>query len=525
MALYCRMRGVRLPDARAWAYYLALACYRMAAIVAGVHARAKRGNASAANAELVGAAAQAFAAYGLSLAEESEGGGGDAAAAAGEGNGDKGAVAAAAVAAKRPWFQSVRSAALLAKLRAFMDEHVYPAEKELYAEDARRTGAERWRAHPLMEELKAKARAAGLWNLFLPADTRDLIAPSIRAVVDCGPGLSNLEYAPLSECMGRCVFGSEVFNCSAPDTGNMETLVRYGTPEQQEKWLKPLLEGRIRSCFCMTEPAVASSDATNMQAEVALDEGAGELVLRGRKWWASGMLDERCRLAIFMAREADAGKRPPHRRHSMVLVPLPCEGVRVLRPMTVFGYDDAPHGHAEVEFDGARVPAGGSVLLGAGRGFEIAQGRLGPGRLHHCMRVVGLGERALELAIARGAGRRAFGRSLAALSADKIAEARVQLDAARLTVLSAAAELDAAGNKRARGALAAAKVIAPRAALLAIDHAIQMHGGAGVSQDALLAGFYAGARTLRLADGPDEVHLATIAKLELRKWGAGGAKL
>ena len=497
VAQYCRLRGVAAPDERAWTYYLALACYRMAAICAGVHARSKRGNASAANAEMVGLAGKAYAAYALGLIDSVP---------------------------PRKWYQSERSAALLARVKAFMDEHVYPAEKEFMAEDAARVGEARWRPFPLMEELKAKARAAGLWNLFMPSDTRDLIAPSIREAVDCGPGLTNLEYAPLSEAMGACPFAPEVFNCSAPDTGNMETLARYGTHEQQEHWLRPLLEGKIRSCFAMTEPAVASSDATNMQAVCAHDAATDQLVLSGRKWWASGALDPRCKLAIFMGREADAegdaarGKaaREPHRRHSMVLVPLPHPRVKMLRPMTVFGYDDAPHGHAEVVFDEVRVPAD-SVLLGRGRGFEIAQGRLGPGRLHHCMRVVGLGERSLAMLIERGAQRKAFGRSLLALSADKIADARVQLDMARMVVLSAAAELDQHGNKRARGPLAIAKVAAPRAAISAIDAAIQVFGGCGVSQDAHLAYFYAGARTLRLADGPDEVHLQTIAKVEAAK--------
>lgn len=508
---YCSRRGVPPPSPNVWACYLALGCYRMAAILAGLHARALRGNASASNATKVGAAAKGFAAYGLSLVEMTP-------------SSDGHHAFARPLPAPRPhkrttrqWYQSEKSASIMERLESFMDEHVYPAEAVLIAEQEARRGSDRWMPHAKIEELKALAKKAKLWNLFLPSDTRELIAPSIRAEVDCGPGLTNMEYAPLSEIMGACSFASEVFNCSAPDTGNMETLARYGSIEQQEKYLKPLLAGEMRSCFAMTEPAVASSDATNMQAEVVHDAKTGEMVLRGRKWWTTGAPDPRCRVCIFMGRDADADGRPGHRRHSMVLVPLPHSGVRMLRPLTVFGYDDAPHGHAELEFENVRVPAT-NVLLGVGRGFEIAQGRLGPGRLHHCMRAIGLGERALAMAIVRGSTRKAFGRPLAVLSADKIAEARVQLDTARMAVLSAAAELDARGNKDAKASLAIAKVVAPRAALFAIDSAIQIFGGAGVSQDALLASFYAGMRTLRLADGPDEVHLSTIAKVEMKKW-------
>ena len=492
---YCSRRGIAPPPPDVFECYLALGCYRMAAILAGVQARAQRGNASATNAAEVGAAAKGFAAYALSLV---------------------GAAAPVAKTTPQPWYQSKRSAEYAARLAAFMDAHVSPAEAPLLAHEAQAVGDDRWRIHPLVEELKSKAKSAGLWNLFLPADTRDLIAPAIRRDVDCGPGLSNLEYAPLSEMMGRSFIAPECFNCSAPDTGNMETLARCGTHDQQETWLRPLLEGRIRSCFAMTEPEVASSDATNVRASISA-HNAAEVELNGRKWWTTGAPDPRCRLCIFLgldSRAVDAGA-PRHMRHSMVLVPLPHPGVRQVRALTVFGYDDAPHGHAELEFDRVRVPAS-NVMLGQGRGFEIAQRRLGPGRLHHCMRVVGLGERALELAAERASQRRAFGKTLAMLSTDKLAEGRLALRQARLVVLDAAAELDRSGNKAARVALAAAKVAAPRAALLAVDHAMQMSGGAGVSQDLLFARMYAGVRTLRFADGPDEVHLRTIGQDALR---------
>jgi acyl-CoA dehydrogenase len=391
---------------------------------------------------------------------------------------------------------SERAARLAAELRAFMDEHVYPNEPRYYAEVAQ---GDRWKVLRVVEELKKKARAAGLWNLFLPESEH-------------GAGLNNAEYAPLCEIMGRSLMAAEIFNCSAPDTGNMEVLVRYGTEEQKRQWLAPLLAGEIRSCFAMTEPDVASSDATNIRSRIRRD--GDEYVLSGRKWWTSGAGDPRCTICIFMGQtDPDA---PKHRQQSMILVPMDTPGVRVLRMLTVFGYDDAPHGHAEVVFDDVRVPAS-NLLLGEGRGFEIAQGRLGPGRIHHCMRLIGAAERALETMCRRVKERVAFGKPLAAqgtIRAD-IAESRIEIDQARLLTLHAAHLMDAAGNRGARAEIAMIKVVAPRMALRVLDRAIQAHGGAGVSGDFGLAHAWAMARTLRLADGPDEVHRETIARLEL----------
>jgi acyl-CoA dehydrogenase len=393
--------------------------------------------------------------------------------------------------------------ALRERVTAFMEAEVYPAEGIFAAE----VGAgDRWQPTAVVESLKQKARAAGLWNLFLP---------------DCeyGAGLSNLEYAPLAEIMGRSLLGPEPFNCSAPDTGNMEVLVRYGTPAQRQQWLEPLLSGEIRSAFAMTEPAVASSDATNMQA-TAVREGE-EWLLNGRKWWTSGACDPRCKIMIFMGlSDPDA---PRHQQHSMILVPMDTPGVKVLRPLTVFGYDDAPHGHAEVAFDNVRVPFD-NVLLGPGRGFEIAQGRLGPGRIHHCMRSVGMAERALQLMCQRASEREAFGQPLAWLGGnlDRIADSRMEIDMARLLTLKAAYMMDTVGNKVARSEIAQIKVVAPNVALRVIDRAIQLFGGAGVSGDTPLAYMYAMQRSLRLADGPDEVHRAAIGKYELAAWHQRG---
>jgi acyl-CoA dehydrogenase len=378
-----------------------------------------------------------------------------------------------------------------------MAEHVYPNERRWQEEIA----ADRWRPPPIVETLKARARAEGLWNLFLPDTVH-------------GAGLSNLAYAPLCEIMGRSFMAPELFNCSAPDTGNMEVLVRYGTEAQQREWLAPLLEGRIRSCFAMTEPDVASSDATNIRATITRD--GDEYVINGRKWWTSGAGDPRCRIAIVMGRTDPGAER--HRQQSMILVPLDTPGVTVERMLPVFGYDDAPHGHAEVTFRDVRVPAA-NLLLGEGRGFEIAQGRLGPGRIHHCMRLIGLAERALELFCARVTERVAFGRPLAeqgTIRAD-IATSRIEIDQARLLVLHAARLMDELGNKGARAEIAMIKVVAPNVALRVLDRAIQAHGGAGVSGDTFLAYGWAQARTLRLADGPDEVHRDQIARLELAK--------
>ena len=392
---------------------------------------------------------------------------------------------------------SPRAAALRDRLVAFMGEHVYPAEAVWQAQVA----ANRWQPTAVIEDLKAKARAASLWNLFLPESRR-------------GAGLSNLEYAPLCEVMGRSPIGSEPFNCSAPDTGNMEVLERYGTDEHKQQWLEPLLDGRIRSAFGMTEPEVASSDATNIRALITRD--GDSYVINGRKWWTSGAGDPRCRILIVMGRSNPGAAS--HLQQSMILVPTDAPGVKIERMLTVFGYDDAPHGHGEVSFTNVRVPAS-NLLLGEGRGFEIAQGRLGPGRIHHCMRLIGVAERALELMCARVRARVAFGKPLSeqgSIRAD-IADSRIEIDQIRLLVLQAAHMMDTVGNKAARAEIAMIKVVAPNVALRVLDRAIQAHGGMGVSQDTFLAYAWAQSRTLRLADGPDEVHRESIAKLELKK--------
>ncbi len=387
-----------------------------------------------------------------------------------------------------------------ARVRAFMDEHIYPAEKVFERQLAE--APTRWQIPPIMEELKAKARAAGLWNLFLPES-------------EMGAGLTNLEYAPLCEIMGRSPIAPEVFNCSAPDTGNMETLVRYATPAQQEQWLKPLLAGEIRSSFAMTEPAVASSDATNIEARITR-EGNSSYVINARKWWTSGAMDPRCKIFILMGKtDPDA---PRHQQQSMILVPRDTPGVTVMRPLTVFGYDDAPHGHAEVDFKDVRVPIE-NILLGEGRGFEIAQGRLGPGRIHHCMRMIGLAERSLEAMVARVKSRVAFGRPLAdqGVIREWIANSRMEIEQSRLLTLKAAYMMDTVGNKGAQAEIAMIKVVAPKMLLAVIDRAIQAHGGAGVSQDFGLAYAWARSRIMRLVDGPDEVHRRAVARVELRK--------
>ena len=388
---------------------------------------------------------------------------------------------------------------LLQRLTAFMHEHVYPNEETFHRQIA--TG-DRWQPTAIVEELKPKARAAGLWNLFLPES-------------EYGAGLTNVDYAPLCEVMGRVpAFGAEVFNCSAPDTGNMEVLVRYGTPEQRKQWLEPLLAGRIRSCFAMTEPDVASSDATNIRSRIERDRD--HYVLNGRKWWTSGAGDPRCKIAIFMGKSDPAAAK--HQQQSMILVPMETPGITIRRMLNVYGYDDAPHGHAEVIFDNVRVPAS-NILLGEGRGFEIAQGRLGPGRIHHCMRSIGVAERAVELMCRRVHSRVAFGRPLAdqgTIRAD-IAESRMEIEQARLLTMKAAAMMDTVGNKAARNELAMVKVVVPRMTLRVLDRAIQAHGAAGVCDDFPLAAMWAHTRTLRLADGPDEVHREAIARTELKK--------
>ncbi len=390
--------------------------------------------------------------------------------------------------------------ALQEKLGRFMDDQIYPNEHR-YHEGLGE--ANRWQPRPIVEELKPKAKAAGLWNLFLPES-------------EYGAGLTNLEYAPLCEIMGRVNWAPEVFNCSAPDTGNMEVLVRYGTPEQKKQWLEPLLEGKIRSAFAMTEPAVASSDATNIEASIKRD--GDHYVVNGRKWWTSGAPDPRCKILIFMGKSAPNNPNK-YLQQSMILVPKDAPGVKLVRWLPVFGYDDAPHGHAEVDFVNVRVPAS-NVLLGEGRGFEIAQGRLGPGRIHHCMRTIGQAERALEKMCKRVKSRVAFGKPVAeqTVTLERIAEARIMIEQTRLLTLKAAYMMDKAGNKAARAEIAMIKVAAPNMLCQIVDWAIQAHGAAGVSDDFGLAKAYAGARTLRLADGPDEVHRNQIGRLELQKY-------
>jgi acyl-CoA dehydrogenase len=407
---------------------------------------------------------------------------------------------------------SPRTQELQAKLLRFMDDYIYPAEAKYDAElEANTKAGKRWTPLNVIEELKPKARAQGLWNLFLPPTAGG--AASAHSGRDFG--LSNGDYAPLAEIMGRVLWASEVFNCSAPDTGNMETIERYGTAEHKATWLAPLLDGKIRSAFAMTEPAVASSDATNIASRI--ERQGSDYVINGRKWWISGAGDPRCKVYVFMGKTDP--QAPRHSQQSMILVPADTPGITVLRPLSVFGYDAAPHGHMEITFENVRVPAS-NILLGEGRGFEIAQGRLGPGRIHHCMRLIGLAERALELMCKRATSRVAFGRTVAeqGVTRERIAEARCRIDQARLLTLKAAWMMDVAGNKSAKAEIAMIKVVAPSMALQVIDWAMQVHGGGGVSDDFPLASFYAGARTLRFADGPDEVHRNAIAKLELGRY-------
>jgi len=401
---------------------------------------------------------------------------------------------------------SAKAVDLQQRLTAFMQEHVYPSEATFHRQIA---DGDRWQPTAIVEQLKPKARAAGLWNLFLPES-------------EYGAGLTNVEYAPLCEIMGRVpALGPEVFNCSAPDTGNMEVLVRYGTEAQRQQWLEPLLAGKIRSCFAMTEPDVASSDATNIKSRV--ERRADDYIINGRKWWISGAGDPRCRIAIFMGKSDPAA--PRHQQQSMILVPMDTPGVTIRRMLTVFGYDDAPHGHAEITFEDVKVPSA-NMLLGEGRGFEIAQGRLGPGRIHHCMRLIGVAERALEAMCDRVQRRVAFGRALAeqgTIRAD-IAESRMEIEQARLLTMKAAYLMDTVGNKAARGEIAMIKVVVPRMALRVLDRSIQAHGAAGVCDDFPMAMMWAHSRTIRLADGPDEVHREAIAKLELKKRVGVGAR-
>jgi len=389
---------------------------------------------------------------------------------------------------------------LMGRLNTFMDEHIYPNE-EAYREHFKTTD-DIWKSPPLMSELKEKAKNAGLWNLFLPESER-------------GAGLTNLEYAPLAEIMGRVFFASEVFNCNAPDTGNMEVLDRYGSEPQKEQWLTPLLSGEIRSCFSMTEPKVASSDATNIESPIVLD--GDEYVINGRKWWSSGAMNEACKIIIFMGK-TDPENQNRHKQQSMILVPMEAEGIEIIRPLSVFGYIDQPFGHAEINFDNVRVPKE-NIILGEGRGFEIAQGRLGPGRIHHCMRLIGMAKRALEMMCERAENRIAFGRPLSAQGSvrESIALSASEIEQARLLTLMTADKMDRYGNKKASDLISMIKVVGPRMACNVLDRAIQIHGAGGVSGDYFLAEAYAGARTLRLADGPDEVHLASLAKKILKQ--------
>ncbi len=400
---------------------------------------------------------------------------------------------------------SDRTKELIERVQKFMDDVIYPAEHVFH--EQLEAGKDRWQLPPVMEELKAEAKKRGLWNMFLPpnkdGDTHGTI------------GLTNLEYAPICEILGRSHIASEAMNCSAPDTGNMEVLARYGTAEQKEKWLKPLLNGEIRSCFAMTEPAVASSDAKNISASITRD--GNDYVLNGRKWWSSGMGDPRCKILIFMGKTDP--KAPAYQQQSMILVPSDTPGIKIERMLHVFGYDDAPHGHAEVSYTNVRVPKE-NMILGEGRGFEIAQGRLGPGRIHHCMRSIGAAERALELAIKRAKSRTAFGQSIAEMGVTKhwIAESRMEIDQARLLVLRAAWMMDKVGNKAARKEIAMIKVVVPNMSTRVIDRCLQLHGAGGVSQEFPLAFMFAHQRTLRLADGPDEVHRDQVGRLEISRW-------
>ena len=409
---------------------------------------------------------------------------------------------------------SPKTKELQAKLTQFMEDYIYPAEKDYAAEMAANTAAgKRWTPLQTIEQLKPKAQAAGLWNLFLPVDTAEASGYH-------GAGLTNAEYAPLAEIMGRVVWASEVFNCSAPDTGNMETIARYGSEPIKARWLRPLLDGQIRSAFAMTEPEVASSDATNIATRI--ERQGDHYIINGRKWWTSGANDPRCKVFITMGKtDPEAAK---HSQQSMVVVPAETPGITVLRALNVFGYDDAPHGHAEVLFENVKVPVD-NILLGEGRGFEIAQGRLGPGRIHHCMRLIGQAERALELMCKRASSRIAFGKLIAqqTVTQERIAEARCKIDMARLLTLKAAWMMDTVGNKVAKAEIAMIKVVAPSMACQVIDWAMQVHGGAGICDDFPLAYAYANARTLRFADGPDEVHRNAIAKWELGKWAPHGS--
>jgi acyl-CoA dehydrogenase family protein 10 len=496
---------MNIPTVINWHFYVAYLFFRGAAILQGVYKRFTMGQASSPTAEAAGMGAAALATIGLNIALQSN----MAQRPNGTSSGNRrnySTDASTKLHASMPVSVSglsTRVQTLHHQVKTFISDHVFPLEQEIY--DWATNPATMWTVHPKMEELKSKAKAAGLWNLFLPRESD----PEGRY----GAGLTNIEYAFLAEEMGKSVIGSEPFNCSAPDTGNMEVLVRYGTEEQKQKWLIPLLDGQIRSCFAMTEPAVASSDATNIQASIRRE--GNEYVINGRKWWTSGAMDPRCKVGIFMGKTNTSGDI--HHQQSMIIVPMDSPGVKIVRALSVFGAYDAPHGHAEVDFDNVRVPVE-NILLGEGRGFEIAQGRLGPGRIHHCMRTIGSAERALQLMTDRVQNRVAFGKTLAQQGTiqQDIAQCRIDIECNRLLVLKAAHLMDIVGNKVAAKEIAMIKVAVPSMACLVVDKAIQAHGGLGFCQDTPLPQFYTWARILRIADGPDEVHLRSIAKQEIR---------
>lgn len=499
---YCTARNIERPVETEWNFYVALALFRLASILAGVWSRAQQGNASSQQAALVSSEAHVLAlidtASRLLLNDQ------------GLRTHDD-----------RVFIRDVQSGIvhILDKLKLFMKTMVMPAEP-IFTEHAH--SQNRWTIHPLQEELKQMAQSQGLWNLWISPDLARTMKGVVESCTDwtrerlLGPGLSNSEYARCAEIMGYSPWASEIFNCSAPDTGNMEVLARYGTPEQQQMWLLPLLKGEIRSCFAMTEQQVASSDATNVRSSIVFNASTDSYNINGKKWWISGACDPRCKVAIFMGKTKTGG--PVHKQQSMILVPMPHPGIIEIKPLTVFGYDDAPHGHAEMIFEDVQVPKS-NIILGEGRGFEIAQGRLGPGRLHHCMRLVGMGQRALDLCLDRVRERKTFGKKFLEHQSirEDIARCRIELDAARLMVINAAAALDTVGAKAARSQISEAKVFTPACVLGIVDRVIQIFGGAGVSDKFPLASMYSAARTLRLADGPDNVHLETIAKVELRR--------
>lgn len=502
--VYCEERNIDRPGEQEWNFYVSLALFRLASILAGVRTRAQHGNASSQH-----AAELSSEGHVLALVETASK-----------------LLAVHDAIPSQPHDGHIfighsgsRISNILTKLIFFMRTRVMSAEHVL---TKHAQSQDRWTIHPLQEELKGVARDQGLWNLWISKDLANIMGAVIEPCQGwskehlIGPGLSNVEYARCAEIMGYSPWASEIFNCSAPDTGNMEVLARYGTLTQQKTWLLPLLKGEIRSCFAMTEQQVASSDATNIQSSIFFDRDSRSYILNGRKWWISGACDPRCRVAIFMGKTQVDG--PVHKQQSMILVPMPHEGIRDVKPLTVFGYDDAPHGHAEMVFENVSVPAE-NMILGEGRGFEIAQGRLGPGRLHHCMRLLGMGQRALDLCLDRVKERSTFGRKFHEHQSirEDIARCRIELDAAKLMVLNAAAALDTVGAKAARSQISEAKVYTPACILGIVDRVIQIFGGAGVSDKFPLATMYSAARTLRLADGPDNVHLETIAKVELRR--------